>query len=464
MASKTKYDYFPLLKTCRITKRKFCITVFLQSAVTVAVLYFAINYSKRVVLPSIPLGRLALTTQFNLLFERPSATLYQGFDFSLAGKQLRVFNAAQKVASNTSGVYREYGSNQNYNSLVLAEHLDQILFPWISPTFSSSLVLQESYAGDGIVICVCDKYINEAMSLLRVIRKVHRSMLPVEVFFIGEKDLSLSNRLLLMDQPLVVMRDINLIFDPATVQISGFGIKPFALLASTFQNAILIDADVVLFQPPEVLLAERGFLEDGAMFFYDRTIREGDIQSAQHFVLDLIPSPNHSKVLQMDLFKGLTFHTQESGIVVLDKRRKFTGLMATCFLNVGQVQREAFKHMYGDKETFWVGFETVEEGYYFNPHMPGTIGATTDITDTLCSVQLAHFDSKARLLWLNGGLYRNKYVGDSTMVTMNQYVVGPGSWTVDDKFMFCFKGQGVEMSAEEQHVSSRALTLFNTTL
>jgi alpha 1,3-mannosyltransferase len=43
-------------------------------------------------------------------------------------------------------------------------------------------------------------------------------------------------------------------------------------LASSFQQAILMDADTVFLQAPEVLFSQPTYLEKGALFFQDRTL------------------------------------------------------------------------------------------------------------------------------------------------------------------------------------------------
>jgi alpha 1,3-mannosyltransferase len=47
----------------------------------------------------------------------------------------------------------------------------------------------------------------------------------------------------------------------------SWAVKPFAILASQFEQVMLIDADVVFVQPPEVLFDHAGYRETGALFF-----------------------------------------------------------------------------------------------------------------------------------------------------------------------------------------------------
>jgi hypothetical protein len=121
-----------------------------------------------------------------------------------------------------------------------------------------------------------------ALSLIQMIRTVHNCNLPIEVillfttehkiFYMGEQDLSKKSRDLLNQIDGVSTRDIQLIFDPDLIDIWGFAIKPFALLASSFQKAMLIDADVVFLQSPSRLFDSKLFSQTGALFFQDRTL------------------------------------------------------------------------------------------------------------------------------------------------------------------------------------------------
>lgn len=72
--------------------------------------------------------------------------------------------------------------------------VDELLFSWIKPGFSSSIDLVDSFKGDGIVICVFDRYIDMAIINLLIIREFHKSTLPIEIFYMGEEDLSAKNR------------------------------------------------------------------------------------------------------------------------------------------------------------------------------------------------------------------------------------------------------------------------------
>ena len=52
----------------------------------------------------------------------------------------------------------------------------------------------------------------------------------------------------------------------------GWALRPFAVLASSFQKVILSDADTIFIQDPTLLLHEPGFKDTGAIFYHDRML------------------------------------------------------------------------------------------------------------------------------------------------------------------------------------------------
>jgi Mannosyltransferase putative len=155
-------------------------------------------------------------------------------------------------------------------------------------------------------------------------------------------------------------------------------------------------------------------------------------------------------------------HQQESGVVIIDKKRRFYGLIATAVLNLPHNRQITYDmHMYGDKETFWMGFESISEPFAFNKYLPGSMGAvavklsrhvpsldysrkpilmpaTTNtfeenpneenglgLTNRICSAQLLHTDENGDPIWINGGLFEDKYHGNYTVIKVDKWVSSP---------------------------------------
>jgi hypothetical protein len=242
------------------------------------------------------------------------------------------------------------------------------------------------------------------------------------------------------------------VFDANLIKTKGWAVKAFALLASSFQNAILMDADVSFLQPPGNILKSALYGSKRALFYQDRSMCSVTLQMLSDANLWIKKMAPKLFILETDnnrFAKLLSSHQQESGVVVIDKKARFVGLLATCLLNVDRIRDEAYKHMYGDKETFWIGFEIVGEPYSFNPYIPGSISTDQSVDDQgaskICSVQMVHVDENYNPIWINGGLTENKNFGHKTTVPEYKYYLletnrlghQQGTWSLKDGWYFC---------------------------
>ena len=350
-------------------------------------------------------------------------------DWKRLGEKLRVFKKLHELKYNNKSLSSEQSS--------LYEKAEKYLFSWIKPSFSSTIEMRNSFSGNGIVICMGNGQFKMALATLKMIRNVHFSNLPIEVFYMGDHDLSAENRKVLESLNDVTTRDIKTIFDDSQLKLGGWAIKTFAILASSFQNAMLIDADVVFLQSPDVLFASRIFGKYGSLFFHDRSLYSHGEPTKKWFK-DLFPyQSGYSKTLRV--FQDKTAHEQESGVVLINKKMNIPALLASCTLNVGDIRDRTYKFVFGDKETFWVGFETVKSTYRFNGYYPGTIGVSKKSEGgyEICARQLLHVDEHQVPTWINGGIQESKYDHSTPIVKMETYVVEPGTWTLKANNMAC---------------------------
>ncbi|KAF9386644.1 hypothetical protein CPC16_007420 [Podila verticillata] len=115
-------------------------------------------------------------------------------------------------------------------------------------------------------------------------------------------------------------------------------------------------------------------------------------------------------------FRGISNYEQESGVVVINNKKRFLGMMAACKMN-GKWERELwlYRTFYGDKETFWSVFEMIQDPYAFVRSASGVIGERRmHDASAVCGTQL-HLDYQERPLWWNGGLVRKKEVGSQDL-------------------------------------------------
>jgi hypothetical protein len=269
-----------------------------------------------------------------------------------------------------------------------------------------------------------------AVHTIRVMRLLNCS-LPVEVFYLGDGDLDSNSITFLNSMPNVTAINIEDIFDNTLLKLRGWDIKPFAILGSSFQEAILMDADVVMMQSPEIMFDFTEYIECGALFFADRLLRVTK-RNYKPWFDEIVPHPHSEALRNSTMYNDVSDHWQESGVVVIDKRRRLLGLLAACRLNDGPERKEIHAWTHGDKETFWLGFEIAEEPYniYDKIHGPGIIGYLVGLagrSKLLLWGHLAHFTKQGELLWFNDSILQQKH-GDPNKLAIFKLMSNVGSW------------------------------------
>ena len=408
----------------------------------------------------------------------------------IANKLKRWSHLFQANSVLSSADLDEEESNRNNEYLL---DLEELLFSWVKRNSSKSVIeikrnssksvienktnrisktndLWKSFSGNGIVMCVNDKYAVMAYTTIEMIRKVHNSMLPIEIFYMNNRDLSEDNQRMLNLLPKVKTINLDNVFDLETIRVWGWSAKAFALLASSFQNSMLIDADVIFLQNPEKFFQSNLFIKHRALFFQDRTIPMTDKSlylSNLAFLDSLFPKKPY--LMENRYYNGKSQHQQESGVVLIDKRARFTGLMASCILNSGDIRTESYRHMHGDKETFWLGFEIADQDYAFNPYAPGAVGKIPKKNgQALCSVQLFHTDEHYQPAWINGGILENKMIDNHSIAAFESWMIEPGKWYPTSNFTLCLEPKSKnslhEFTKEETALISASISTYTQAL
>ncbi|KAF9556676.1 hypothetical protein EC968_008096 [Mortierella alpina] len=354
----------------------------------------------------------------------------------------------------------------------LFQRMERTLFPWMLKNYHTSYQLfQETTlayvsAGStaslrsksrGIVMCVGNKHSTYARTTVKVLREVLRSHLPIEIYYAGVQDLSLENQKWFEQLEDVSVIDISTKLDQDMLQISGPIIKPFAMLVSRFEEVILMDSDAYFLQDPAVLFEDGGYKEVGTVFFYDRTVpsKTAGVNKRAWLYNHLPTVSNHPSKTRWFRSKG--DQDQDSGVVVLNKRIHFLGLLAICKMNDVQERKQAtYRATWGEKESFWIGMEMIQERYSFVRFGGGVIGDLGDAVpykedksstlrnngllssesrgyrpslstssflrrDRVCGNQL-HFSYKGQPLWWNSGLVRDKSIENSPYLKYTAWI------------------------------------------
>lgn len=293
----------------------------------------------------------------------------------------------------------------------------------------------------GMVIVAGNEHLRDAVQLIATIRDAHQSDIEIEVYYSGEQDLSKEGRQYLEQRftkvKVISLSDLNF-FDEQFVGIrdSGWAMRSYALLASNFTEAMLVDADAILLGNPDDFFIEKGYQRTGTLFFRDLLLRESKDEKVKSFLHEQFGQRGPSKSLANGLFwkEGLSHH-QDAGVVVVNKANPdvFAGLLFTIWQNSAFTRTDVtYEHFAGDKESFWLSHELAGLPYHFTPYWAGGLGAEQSVhSDGFCADHQLHiFDanftrpqrksdklangersSKGRIAWFNGSTLKSKRHG-----------------------------------------------------
>jgi hypothetical protein len=306
--------------------------------------------------------------------------------------------------------------------------LGAILFPWLNNPKMKIENLNDGASGRGYLLSGGDKHMAYLQTTIFTIRNVFQSKLPIEVFFVGSSDLSLANRrkLELMGDN-IRCRDLTTYYSSSVegqnlLSVIGWDVKPFSLVVSSFEEVILLDADIGLLQSPEKLFDTEVYQRTGTYFFTDRSMTGDLLWWDPRFIMYLLNPKISGRACKLPVISGKLDYQMESGVVLVNKRAHMMGLLATCKLLDKDERLLTQKLVWGDKEMYWIGFETVQEQYGFNNYLPGNIGIIRDkempaptnaegatitgvppkIVPELCG-RMLHVDEQGIPFWWNGG-------------------------------------------------------------
>ncbi|KAJ5466632.1 hypothetical protein N7539_009588 [Penicillium diatomitis] len=359
--------------------------------------------------------------------------------------------------------------------------LSERLFAWTLPYFPDLVALHAQLwsGGKGIVLTGGNHQASYLLTSIQSLRDMGCE-LPIEVMYLGDEDLGRLNRRKLEKIKGVITRDLSPLVNDRGWKLKGWALKPFAIMLSSFREAIFIDADSLFLRDPSILFLHPDYQRTGALFFKDRIIEPAS---------------------------KLACHMQESGVVVVDKWKHFVPLMVITRLNGPDRDGNAFEGrvgvydmVFGDKETFWLGFELVgDTNYAFHdgkvailgvakpdsptyspapdfdtPRDDNSSSSSISIVDTskktfsICAPQLLHLDVDGRPLWFNGWLLPSKFSDDPRLQPVNftSFIVesadseNPSPWEVKEDNVLCLSSEKVvELTlAEKESLDSTVRT------
>ncbi|KAH9263773.1 hypothetical protein BASA83_012807 [Batrachochytrium salamandrivorans] len=290
---------------------------------------------------------------------------------------------------------------------------ESLLFPWFikGPLAITSYRAMTRSKGRGIVLTTGSKYALVAKHTILMMRSIGCS-LPIQIMYYGDKDLALPEQKILSELKDVELVDLKSVLwvDGSTV---GWHLKPLAVLASRFRHVIMIDADALFFQRPEVLYDMKGYSETGALLFRDRSLKYltwGYGPATISFLRQIAaPYADGQFIAYSRIMNKVAAIETDSGIVVWDKARVMPVIMATALMNTAPYLTSFLlsSQSMGDKESFWIAHEALHAPFVFGPGNGGSIGTLhTDPTTNRTKVcgEMYHPDDSGKPLWFNGGI------------------------------------------------------------
>lgn len=206
-----------------------------------------------------------------------------------------------------------------------------------------------SFRGRGIVICGGGrKYFPGAYVSIRALRHLGCS-LPVELWYLGDEECTEEMRAII--EPYGVKPvDGHIVRERESVHApGGWELKCLALLYSSFQEVLLLDADNLPVVNPQFLFDIPRYREHGAVFWPDYG-RLG-----------------HDRLIWA--ICGVAHRDEpefESGQILIDKSRCWKALRITMHLN--ENSEFYYRHIHGDKDTFHLAWRKLDQSYAMPDH------------------------------------------------------------------------------------------------
>lgn len=208
------------------------------------------------------------------------------------------------------------------------------------------------FEGRGIVICAGGvRYFTCAWVLIWFLRRVHRVSLPIQVWHLGQREMSEEMRLLLVEEGVEVVDAETLVARYPARLSGGWPLKPYAIAQSRFREVLFLDADTVPLADPQQAFAWSEYRDNGLLLWPDQV----DIKATNPVWARLGLAPCERASV-------------DSGIMLVDKARAWDVLDLALALN--EHSDELYHLIHGDKDTFLLAAMLLQRPFGFVPHRP----------------------------------------------------------------------------------------------
>jgi hypothetical protein len=208
------------------------------------------------------------------------------------------------------------------------------------------------FQGRGIVICAGgERYFTCAWVLIWLLRRVHRTPLPIEVWHLGRGEMSEEMQLLLSEEGVEVVDAGAVVARHPARLAGGWPLKPYAIAQSRFREVLYLDADTVPLVPPHTAFEWTGYCETGLLLWPDLV----DLKDSNPIWGRLNLQPlNHISI--------------DSGVLVADKAKVWDLLDLAVLMN--EYCDELYDVLYGDKDTYLLSAKLLNRAISVVQHRP----------------------------------------------------------------------------------------------
>lgn len=241
---------------------------------------------------------------------------------------------------------------------------------------------ENRYKGKGVVIYAGGpKYLYITYRIIKVIRNILYSNLPIEWFYHGTEELT-ADQVKWIESEFLDLKCIDVTkvklddWHDDPIRLRGYEGKPFSLMASSFEEMILVDADNVPLQKLERLFDSESYKKNGSLFWGDYWTGWFDQNLFKHLNIPMIDMTD-----------------TESGQMVVNKKRCWRALNVAWYMNNHSYY--FYKYCLGDKDTYRIAWLLTNTTYSQNKINPQAIGLElpTDTGDKIfCGTTMLHYD------------------------------------------------------------------------
>lgn len=237
----------------------------------------------------------------------------------------------------------------------------------------------------GIALVVYEKLFESVYASIRSLRDMGCT-LPIELWYIASETNVLHPILQTLTRDYgAYLREIK---DPRATR---FYTKLHAMYYSAFDQVLLLDSDNFAVRDPTFLFATHEFEATGAIFW-------PDFWRAKKTIFNIQPRSFVWDVFDLDFVDAFE---QESGQVLVDRRRHLPALNAMMYYAVHPDLIENLRLVWGDKDLFRFAWMKTNSSFHMIAMPPGAAGRKLPDKNVFCGVTMVQHDPNHEILFLH---------------------------------------------------------------